>query len=106
MYVALAEASTGLAGLDELLGGLIPGDNVVWIAERAGPYEVAERAFVAQSEREGRRCTYVTTLRDPAEAGLSDEVEIVDARRGRRMAPAAALAAEIEQRARQDPRHS
>jgi transcriptional regulator with XRE-family HTH domain len=99
-------ASTGLAGLDGLLGGLIPGDNVVWIAERHGPYEVAERAFIAQSRREGRSCTYVTTKRDPVELGLADDIEVIDARSGRPFAPAAALAAGIEQRARADALHS
>ena len=29
--MADAQASTGLASLDDILGGLIPGDNVVWI---------------------------------------------------------------------------
>ena len=104
--VAEAESSTGVEGLDALLGGLIPGDNVVWVAERAGPYEVAERAFLAQARREGRTCTYVTALHDPSELGLADDVEIVDARPGRPEAPPAALAAEIERRARQDSLNS
>src|ERR1700694_4321787 len=97
--VAEAEASTGIAGLDTVLGGLIPGDNVVWVAERAGPYEVAERAFIAQARQEGRRCIYVTALHDPLDLGLGPDVEIIDARPGRPDAPPAALAAEIERRA-------
>jgi transcriptional regulator with XRE-family HTH domain len=104
--VAEAEASTGIAGLDTVLGGLIPGDNVVWVAERAGPYEVAERAFIAQAGREGRRCIYVTALHDPVDLGLGPDVEIIDARPGRPDAPPAALAAEIERRARQDSLNS
>ncbi len=95
------EPGTGLPGLDAILGGLIPGDNVVWVAERQGAYEVAERAFLAEARREGRSATVVTTLAPPAPAP-GDGVEVIDARPGQPAGTPAALAAEIEQRARRD----
>jgi hypothetical protein len=48
----------------------------------------------------------VTALHDPLELGLGPDVEIIDARPGRPDAPPAALAAEIERRARQDSLNS
>lgn len=44
----LSRRSSGVDGLDELLDGLIPGDNVVWICPPDDPqYLAVERAFVA-----------------------------------------------------------
>jgi len=101
-----AQVSTGLASLDDILGGLIPGDNVVWIAERQPVYELAERSFLAQGVREGRRCSYVRTESGPTRVTLPAHVDVIDARPGRPAATPPVLAAEIERRAHLDPLHS
>jgi len=99
-------AGTGLAQLDALLGGLIPGDNIVWVAERPGVYHLAEGAFLTQGGREGRRCTYVLTAGARRRTDLGADVDVIDARPGRPAATPGVLATEIERRARRDDRQS
>jgi len=73
-------ASTGLAELDQLLGGLYWGDNVVWSSEEAGGEEPFYDAVAAIS-REYDASAYVTLDRDPEHLrGRYPELEIVDAR--------------------------
>ena len=51
--------STGLRGLDDILDGLRPGDNVVWSVDRLEDYKDFARAFVQQALRDGRRVVYM-----------------------------------------------
>src|ERR687885_1257268 len=44
-------ASSGIADLDELLGGLIPGDNVVWVTTSQGVIVAIERSFLSEGLR-------------------------------------------------------
>ncbi len=50
--------STGLPALDEVLGGLRDGDNVVWQVEDLDDYPPLVRPFVARALAEGRRVVY------------------------------------------------
>lgn len=51
--------TTGLPGLDAVLGGLRPGDNVVWRVDSVDDYWGFVRPFVSAALAEGRRVVYV-----------------------------------------------
>jgi hypothetical protein len=72
---------SGIADLDDLLGGLIVGDNVVWVTDEDELIGHLEDALLAEAVRRGQPCFYVTT-RDPArlERKLAGEVTVLDAR--------------------------
>lgn len=90
-------ATTGSAALDALLGGLVPGDNVVWIGERDDRYELAERAFLTASA-ERHPTVYVATNRVEMARKLPPGVERLDATTASGLGHAADLAEEIERR--------
>jgi transcriptional regulator with XRE-family HTH domain len=80
--------SSGVQSLDRLLGGLVAGDNVVWVCD--DPAEVApfEDAFLREGIAAGEPCHYVTTAAPPA--ALTERfgpgVGVLDARPRRRFA--------------------
>jgi transcriptional regulator with XRE-family HTH domain len=83
---ALDHLTSGIADLDELMGGLILGDNVVWVTEGADAIGLVEDALLAEALRRGQRCVYVTAASDPArlQGRLDRAVTVFDARaRGR-----------------------
>ena len=97
-----AVAHSGIESLDDLLGGLIPGDNVVWVTERDARYALVERAFLAASS--SRRPTlYVATGRSELERPLPDGVGVLDATTAGRLGRPAALADELERRLAEAP---
>ncbi len=49
---ATATIGSGTAAIDELLGGLIPGDNVVWVCDSADAWQAVATRFLAQSAGE------------------------------------------------------
>ena len=53
-----AQLSTGLPGLDRVLRGLIPGDNVVWQVDSVADYAPLVKAFADYAQRKGRRLVY------------------------------------------------
>lgn len=97
--------SSGMQDLDDLLGGLIAGDNVVWVTTSQGVVATIEQAFLAEGRRRGEPCTYVTTELAPPSlrARLGPGLRILDARPGRPLADAMALETRILNDARQDP---
>ncbi len=97
--------SSGIEDLDDLLGGLLAGDNVVWVTTSQGVVATIERAFLAEGRRRGEPCTYVTTELAPASlrAKLGTGLRILDARAGRPLADAMALETRILDDARQNP---
>jgi transcriptional regulator with XRE-family HTH domain len=97
--------SSGMQDLDDLLGGLLAGDNVVWVTTSQGVIATIEQAFLAEGRRRGEPCTYVTTELAPPSlrARLGPGLRILDARPGRRLADAMALEARILDDARQKP---
>jgi transcriptional regulator with XRE-family HTH domain len=86
-------ASTGHADLDEVLGGLLPGDNVVWVTTSDGPFAALERSFLVEGLRHGEPCLYVTTGRSPAtlRSHVGEGLEVFDARPGHPLADPTAL---------------
>lgn len=92
-------ASTGVPLIDVALGGLITGDNVVWIADEPPLYAALAASFVAASRPVGERVVYVDfgggTLAD------EDDVERIDATSRSPTARPVALADEIERRVRE-----
>ena len=97
--------SSGIPELDELLGGLLPGDNVVWVISGQGVVSALERAFLAEGDRLGEPCSYVTTELTPARlrSELGGGVRILDARPGRPLADPTALEMRILDEAREAP---
>jgi transcriptional regulator with XRE-family HTH domain len=78
--------SSGIQDLDVLLGGLIAGDNVVWVGDDEHLLGRIEQAFLEEGRRRGVPCQYVTTERSPSEMAerLGEDVVVLDARpRGR-----------------------
>lgn len=67
--------STGDPGLDRLLGGLLPGDNVVWIGDRDDIHDHVENALISTG------ATTVVQLADHLEIPIG--AEMVDARPGK-----------------------
>jgi transcriptional regulator with XRE-family HTH domain len=96
---------TGVEDLDELLSGLIPGDNVVWASDDSRVFDSPESRFFAEARRQGVERFYVTTAPDPAalRARLGPDVSILDARPGHSLADPATLEQTIIRRASASP---
>jgi pyruvate,water dikinase len=54
-----AQLTTGLPGLDRMLKGLIPGDNIVWLVDDVSEYESFLRPYYSAALRQGRRVIYL-----------------------------------------------
>jgi transcriptional regulator with XRE-family HTH domain len=80
--------STGVPDLDDLLGGLVLGDNVVWSHDGIALVRRFEDAFLREGLDHDEPCTYVTTSSPPDEVGhrFGQQVVVLDARPGRRFA--------------------
>lgn len=52
------QLSTGLPGLDRMLKGLLPGDNVVWQVDSIDDYVPLVRPYVEKAVLQGRRVIY------------------------------------------------
>ena len=53
-----ATLTTGLQGLDEVLKGLLPGDNVVWQIDSVGEYQALVEPFGRAALRNGKKLIY------------------------------------------------
>jgi hypothetical protein len=53
-----AQLSTGLAGLDRVLRGLIPGDNIVWEIDSVDDYAPFVKPFCDHARAKGRKLVY------------------------------------------------
>ena len=96
---------SGIDDLDQLLTGLIPGDNVVWVGPDSPVITAIEEAMVREAGRAGLSCTYVTTSVAPAtlQDRLGPHVSVLDARaRGDHRAPGV-LEQALVQRAKESP---
>jgi transcriptional regulator with XRE-family HTH domain len=93
MALPEGRVSCGIVDFDEVLGGLIPGDNVVWVADRPDLLERIEDGFLEASGAHGLPRAYVTTLVDPAvvQKRVGDDVTVLDARARRPHADPAVL---------------
>ena len=80
--MAVERVSSGVPDIDDLLGGLIQGDNIVWVSNDAQLLGRLEEGFLAEGRRLGVGCWYVTTEASPGEVAkrLPAGVSILDAR--------------------------
>jgi len=97
--------SSGVPDVDGLLGGLILGDNVVWVLEDAEAVRHLEDALVDEVRRRGERCFYVSAASDQGRlrARLGPGVEVLDARARGPYGDAAVLETAIVEGARSNP---
>jgi hypothetical protein len=56
----IGACNSGLPQLDNLLQGLLPGDNVVWQVDHLDDYPYFASAFIEQSIKDGYRCVYLS----------------------------------------------
>lgn len=102
----MIEVGTGSATIDAALGGLITGDNVVWLCDDADLYATLAGAFVASAVPVGRRGLVVDFGGGPlaGRPGLDglDGLDVVDASAAAELGRAAPLADELERRVRRD----
>ena len=96
---------SGVADVDALLGGLILGDNVVWVLDDADVVRRLEDALVSEVTGRGERCFYVSSGPDPArlQARLGSQVTVLDARPRSAYGDAAVLETAIIEAARNNP---
>ncbi|HJV09684.1 MAG TPA: helix-turn-helix domain-containing protein [Acidimicrobiales bacterium] len=96
---------SGVADLDALLGGLILGDNVVWVLDDAKVVQRLEDAMLAEAVARDEGCFYVTAGPDPAKlaARLGPAVTVLDARPRGPYGDAAVLETAIIEGARAKP---
>ncbi|MBN2371669.1 MAG: pyruvate, phosphate dikinase [Vicinamibacteria bacterium] len=71
-----AQLSTGLAGLDRVLRGLIPGDNLVWQVESIEDYDSFVKPFVAAASVLGKKIVYFRFARHAPLAATDPAVEV------------------------------
>ena len=97
--------SSGVPDVDDLLGGLILGDNVVWVLDDVDVVRRLEDAMLAEAVARGEGCFYVSAAGDPAKvaARLGPAVTVLDARPRGRFGDAAVLETAIIEGARSKP---
>lgn len=80
----IAQASTGLTGLDTILGGLLMGDNVVWMVDDINDYRHYATRCMEQARQEGRKVVYMRFAgHDPLfEEATGIKIHTLDARSG------------------------
>jgi transcriptional regulator with XRE-family HTH domain len=88
---------SGVPDLDEVLDGLLLGDNIVWVVEDTEVMAYLEDALLGEAVRRRQRCVYVTASTDPIglRGRFDPAVTIVDARPRGTHANAAVLEAAV-----------
>jgi transcriptional regulator with XRE-family HTH domain len=96
---------SGVPDVDDLLGGLILGDNVVWVLDDVEVVRRLEDAMLAEAVARGEGCFFVSAAGDPAKvaARLGPGVTVLDARPRGRYGDAAVLETAIIEGARSHP---
>ena len=96
---------SGVADIDDLLGGLILGDNVVWVLDNADVVGHLEHAMLRAALDRGQGCFYVSASGDPAKlaARLGPGITVMDARPRGAYGDAAVLETAIIEGARAKP---
>lgn len=97
--------SSGIPDVDALLGGLILGDNVVWVLDDTDVVRHLEDAFLAEVAARGETAYYVSAGRDQArlQARLGSGATVLDARPRGPYGDAAVLETAIIEGARNNP---
>ena len=68
--------TTGLPGLDKVLKGLLPGDNVVWQVDTVEEYQAMVGPFVNATVHNGKRLEYFRFARHEPLVAAQDGVRI------------------------------
>lgn len=95
MVFETARVHSGSEAVDDLLGGLIPGDNVVWVGARAEVWDVVESAFLAAHAGE-RPTLYLACSAADMRRVLPAGVDRLDATGAARRSRPGPLADEVE----------
>ncbi len=97
--------TSGVADVDTLMGGLLLGDNVVWVLDDNEVVRHLEDALLAEVTARGEGCFYVTAGQDPVrlQARLGPGVTVLDARPRGPYGDAAVLETAIIEGARSHP---
>jgi len=67
---------TGLPGLDRVLKGILPGDNVVWQVETIGDYRALVEPFCRAGLQSGRKVIYFRFASHPPVIDRQDGIEV------------------------------
>ena len=96
---------SGVPDLDALLGGLILGDNVVWVLDDTTVVAHLEDALLSEASTRGEGCFYVSAAPDAGRlhARLGSSVTVLDARPRGPYAQAGALETAIIEGVRANP---
>ncbi len=68
--------STGIAGLDSVLKGVLAGDNIVWQVDSIGDYQALVRPYCEAAARAGRVLVYFRFASHPALVGPESGAQI------------------------------
>jgi transcriptional regulator with XRE-family HTH domain len=90
-----ARVESGSAAVDDLLGGLIPGDNVVWVGARTDLWDLVEGAFITAHAGE-RPTLFVACSAADMRRALPSGVDRLDATGAARRSRPGPLADEVE----------
>lgn len=103
--MTLQPVSTGLPDLDDLLGGLLPGDNIVWVSDNQELLTRLEHGLLQEGRRSGVPCWYVTLEGSPREVQrrVGPGVNVLDARPQGKFADPLLLEQTLVERAREAP---
>ena len=75
-----AELSTGLTGLDRMLKGLIPGDNIVWQVGSVDDYAKFVEPYCDYAVQSGKRLIYFRFARHRPLMGADSKAEVHELR--------------------------
>lgn len=83
---------SGIDDLDDVLGGLLAGDNVVWVTDERELFDLAEKAIL-EATPAGERAIHVSSHETKAKvrARFGQALDVVDARPGSRFSDAVLL---------------
>lgn len=76
VYDDVENPSSGLPGLDQVLKGLLPGDNVVWQVEAVEHYQVFVKPFCEKAVQDGRSVVYFRFAQHPPLVAADSGVEV------------------------------
>jgi hypothetical protein len=78
MYTHETIFTTGLPGLDAVLKGILPGDNIVWQVDAIGDYQQLVAPFVGAGLASGRRVVYFRFASHPSLVTPNSAVTLVE----------------------------
>lgn len=83
---------SGIDDLDSILGGLLQGDNVVWVTDQQDLFNEVESALL-DATPSSERALHITGRETPAAVmkRLDGRVEVIDARSGSRLSDVVVL---------------